>query len=161
MKFIRLRRKFIPESKSSVLRIVAHDLAARITCRGLGFDPDCLSKYFSSVEHGVHVHTLTRFQFPLIGRLTIAKKARAYVESHTHFLFTAEGLHRDLVLNGIQFRHRAPDQRHFLLGQCRQIQQRVMRRGRGGSWRGLRRFIGVRRNRRWLRLGVHRSAKRQ
>ena len=101
MKFIRLRRKFIPESKSSVLRIVAHNLAARISCRGLGFDPDCLSKYFSSVEHGVHVHTLTRFQFPLIGRLTIAKKARAYVESQTHFLFAAESLHRNLVLNGI------------------------------------------------------------
>src|SRR5207244_4822033 len=101
MKFIRLRRKFIPESKSSVLRIVAHDLAARISCRGLGFDPECLSKYFSSVEHGVHVHTLTRFQFPLIGRLTIATKAREYVEYHMHFLFTADGLKCDLVMTGL------------------------------------------------------------
>src|SRR5438874_11411683 len=98
MKFIRLRRKLIPESKSSVLRVVAHDLAARISCRGLGLDPDCLGKYFRSVEHGIHIHALARFQFPLIGRLTIAKKARAYVESHTHFLFAAESLNRHSVL---------------------------------------------------------------
>src|SRR2546422_3939288 len=122
MKFCGLRRKLISKSESSDARVVAHDLASRISDWGLSLNPYCFGKYSGPFQLSVDIHALTGFQFPLIRGLTIAKESCAYVESQPHFLLAAESLHRNLILNGIELRHRAPDQGHFVLRQRRQIQ---------------------------------------
>jgi len=89
---------------------VPRRLIPTVSNRRLSLDPDGFGKYSGAFQLGIHVHPLTRFQLPLIRCLTIAIKARAYVESQAHFLFAAKSLYSESVLDGIELCYRAPNQ---------------------------------------------------